>query len=77
VFCSTGQCCHFKLKSSGIVNKLSEIKEFLNNVHKEENILHKIKRKKANWTGHLRRNCLLKHVTEGKVEGTIEVTGRR
>ena len=23
------------------------------------------------------RNCLLKHVTEGKVEGTIEVIGRR
>jgi len=25
----------------------------------------------------LRRNCLLKHVTEGKVEGGIEVKGRR
>ena len=23
------------------------------------------------------RNCLLKHVTEGKAEGRIEVTGRR
>jgi hypothetical protein len=23
------------------------------------------------------RYCLLKHVTEGKIEGTIEVTGRR
>ena len=23
------------------------------------------------------RNCLLKHVTEGKTEGRIEVTGRR
>jgi hypothetical protein len=37
-----------------------------------------IKRKKANWVGHvLRRNCLLKHVIEGKIEGRIEVTGRR
>jgi hypothetical protein len=28
--------------------------------------------------GHtLRRNCLVKHVTEGKIEGKIEVTGRR
>jgi hypothetical protein len=28
--------------------------------------------------GHtLRRNCLLKHVIEGKLEGRIEVTGRR
>jgi hypothetical protein len=25
----------------------------------------------------LRRNCLLKHVIEGKIEGIIEVTGRR
>jgi len=25
----------------------------------------------------LRRNCLLKHVIEGKIEGRIEVTGRR
>jgi hypothetical protein len=40
-------------------------------------ILHKIKRRKANWIGHiLRRNCLLKHVIEGKLEGRIEMTGR-
>jgi hypothetical protein len=33
---------------------------------------------KANWIGHiLRRNCLLKHVIEGKLEGRIQVTGRR
>jgi hypothetical protein len=25
----------------------------------------------------LRKNFLLKHVTEGKIEGTIEVTGRQ
>jgi len=25
----------------------------------------------------LRRNCLLRHVIEGKIEGMIEVTGRR
>jgi len=36
------------------------------------------KRIKANWIGHiLRRNCLLKHVIEGKIEGRTEVTGRR
>jgi hypothetical protein len=30
------------------------------------------------WFGHiLHRNYLLKHVTEEKVEGRIEVTGRR
>jgi hypothetical protein len=31
---------------------------------------HKIKRRKANWFGHiLRRNCLLQHFLEGKMEG--------
>jgi hypothetical protein len=31
---------------------------------------HTINRKKADWIGHiLRRNCLLEHVTEGKIEG--------
>jgi len=37
-----------------------------------------IKRRKANWIGHiLRRNCLLKHVNEGKMEVRREVMGRR
>jgi hypothetical protein len=32
----------------------------------------------SDWIGHiLRRNCLLKHVIEGKLEGRIEMTGRR
>jgi hypothetical protein len=32
----------------------------------------------ANWIGHiLCRNCLLKHVIEGKLERRIEMTGRR
>jgi hypothetical protein len=52
--------------------------EVLHRVKKERNILHAAKRRKANWIGHiLRRNCLLKHVIDGKVEGRIEVTGRR
>jgi len=35
-------------------------------------------RRKANWIGHiLRRNCLLKDVIEGKIQGRLEVTGRR
>jgi hypothetical protein len=48
--------------------------EVLHRVKEERNILHTIKRRKANWIGHiLRRNCLLKHVIEGK----LEMTGRR
>jgi hypothetical protein len=47
-------------------------------VKEERNILHTVKRRDGNWIGHiLRRNCLLKHVIEGKVKGKIEVTGRR
>jgi hypothetical protein len=42
------------------------------------NILPEIRKRKANWIGHiLRRNCLLQRVTEGKIRGGIEVTGRR
>ena len=45
---------------------------------KESNIIHTIARRNGKWVGHvLRRNCLLKHVTEGKIERRIEVTGRR
>jgi hypothetical protein len=52
--------------------------EVLHRVKKERNILHKIKIRKVNWIGHiLRRNCLLKHVIEGKIEGRVEMTGRR
>jgi hypothetical protein len=52
--------------------------EVLHRVKEERNIVHTIKRRKANWIGHiLRRNCLMKHVIEGKLEGRIEMTGRR
>jgi hypothetical protein len=52
--------------------------EVLHRVKEERNTLHTIKRRKANCISHiLRRNCLLKHVIEGKLEGRIEMTGRR
>jgi len=42
------------------------------------NILHEIRKRKANWIGHiLRRNCLLKQVIEGKIKGEMEVARRR
>jgi len=41
--------------------------EVLQKVKEERNILQTMKRRKANWIGHiLRRNCLLKHVIERK-----------
>jgi hypothetical protein len=52
--------------------------EVLHRVKEERNIVHTIKRRNANWIGHiLRRHCLLKHVTEEKLEGRIEMMGRR
>jgi hypothetical protein len=52
--------------------------EVLHRVKEERNTEHTIKRRKANWIGHiLRRNCLLKHVIEGMLDGRIEMTGRR
>jgi hypothetical protein len=46
--------------------------EVMHRVKEERNILETRKRRKVNWTCHiLRRNCLLKQVVEGKVEGRI------
>ena len=47
-------------------------------VNEQRNILHEIRKRKANWIGHiLRRNCFLKRVIEGKIKGEMEVTRRR
>jgi hypothetical protein len=52
--------------------------EVLLRVKGQRNILHEIRKRKAKWIGHiLRRNCLQQHVTEGKIQGGIEVTGRQ
>jgi hypothetical protein len=43
--------------------------EMLQRVKEERNILHTIKKRKADWIGHMSRtNWLLKLVTEGKIE---------
>ena len=47
-------------------------------VNEQRNILREIRKRKANWIGHiLRRNCLLKQVIEGKIKGRMDVTRRR
>ena len=52
--------------------------EVLLRVNEQRNILHEIRKRKANWIGHiLSRNCLLKQVIEGKIKGEMEVTRRR
>jgi CRISPR/Cas system-associated endonuclease Cas1 len=50
----------------------------LHRVNEQRNILHEIRKRKANCIDHiLRRNCLVKHIIEGKIKGQIEVTRRR
>jgi hypothetical protein len=57
-----------------LTNCILDVSNLLNSVMEAINILLTTKMIKANWIGHiLRRDCLLKHVTEGKTE----VTGRR
>ena len=49
--------------------------DMLLRVNEQRNILHEIRKRKANWIGHiLHRNCLLQQVTEGKIKGQIEAT---
>jgi len=53
----------------------------LQKVKEGRNILQTVRRRKANWTGHiLCRNCLPKQAIEGKMEERLEVAetqGRR
>jgi len=52
--------------------------EMLLRVNEQRNILHEIRKRKANRIGHiLRRNWLLKQVIEGKIKGEMEVTRRQ
>jgi hypothetical protein len=52
--------------------------EVLLRVREKRNILHEIKKRKADWIGHiLCRNCLLRHVIEERVKRGIELTERR
>jgi hypothetical protein len=43
--------------------------EVLFRVKEQRNILHEIRKREANWIGHiLRRNCLLQQGIEGKIK---------
>jgi hypothetical protein len=61
------------------INRANHVRneEVLQRVREEKNILQTIKRWKTDWIGYtLRRNCLLKHAIEGKIEGRVGVTER-
>jgi hypothetical protein len=50
----------------------------LHRIKEERSMLHAVKRRKANWIGHIwRGNCLLKHDIEGKKEGRREIKERQ
>ena len=52
--------------------------EVLLSVNEQRNILHEIRKQKANWIGHiLRRNCLIHQGIEEKIKGEMEMTRRR
>jgi hypothetical protein len=69
-------CCRRMAKMSWTDRVRSE--EVLHRVKEGRNILHTLKRRKANWIGHvLHRSCHLKHVIDGKIGGSVEVMGGR
>jgi len=69
-------CCRGKVEISWTDHVRNE--EVLLRLNEQRNILHEIRKRKANWIGHiLRRNCLLKQLIEGRMKGEMEVARRR
>jgi len=70
-------CCWRRMEKISWTDHVTN-EDVLLRVKEQRSILHEICKRKANWIGHiLRRNCLLQRVTEGKIQGEIEVTGRQ
>ena len=69
-------CCRRMEKISWTDHVRNE--EVLLTVKEQRNILHEIRKRKANWIGQiLRRSCFLQRVIKRKIQGGIEVTGRQ
>ena len=69
--------CRKEAEIHNLLRGITETEEVLLRVNEQRNILQEIRKRKANWIGHiLRRNCLLQQVIEGKIKGQIEVTRR-
>jgi hypothetical protein len=65
--------CWRKMEKFNWIHRVRN-EEVSHTVREERNVVQTIKRRKAHWIGHtLRRNCLLNHVAEGKIQGRIEV----
>ena len=69
--------CWRKMEKSSWTDHVRNGKVLLR-VKEQRNILHKIRKRKANWIGHiLHKYCLLQRVIESKIQGGIEVIGRQ
>jgi hypothetical protein len=74
---SSEMSCYRRIEKIGWTDHVRN-EEVLLRVKEHRNILYEMCKQKANWIGHiLRRNCLLQQVIEGKIQGRIEVSGRR
>ena len=70
-------CCWRRMEKINWTDHVRN-EEVLLRVNEQRNIVHEIRKRKANWNGHiLRRNCIVKQVIEGKIKGEMEVTRRR
>ena len=59
--------CWRRLEKISLTDRVRN-EEVLLRVNEQKNILHEIRKRKANWICHiLRRNCFLKQVIEGKL----------
>jgi hypothetical protein len=62
--------CQRKMEKISWTDRVSN-EAVLYRVKEDRNKFDTIRRRKANWIGHiLRTNCLLKHIIEGKISGT-------
>jgi hypothetical protein len=69
------RCAGEEWRSVGTIRGKNEV---LQTVKEKSSIVHRTKRRKANWIEHiLRRNNFLKHVFATKIEGKRKGKGRR
>ena len=74
---SSEMWCWRRMEKISWTDHVRNEKELLR-VNEQRNILHETRKRTATWIGHiLHRNCLLKHVIEGKIKGEMEVIRRR
>jgi hypothetical protein len=68
--------CWRRMEKSSWIDCIRK-EEVLHRVEEVRNILHTTERRKADRIGHIScRNCLLKHIIEGKLELGIVISGR-